>query len=143
MSTITTKSENLEPEEIEVYDPDYFSFNPSWNLLSFLIYRQRFSDSWFNKKDEHVRYTRKLQIIINKKQIHEWMSLRNDSLLDGVKPPTLPDYDQEVMIYGSWWFCPDYSFIVASSKKRKVTSIIEREALVEILKKNMPTMLHP
>ncbi|CAI2195287.1 18849_t:CDS:2, partial [Funneliformis geosporum] len=100
MSTITPNSEKLEPEEIEILDPDYFTFNPSWNLLDFLIYRQKCSDFWCNKRDEHSQYTRNLSIIINNKLTHEVMKAGNALVLfqgsTCVQPPTLPAYDQEV-----------------------------------------------
>ncbi|RGB35366.1 hypothetical protein C1646_759448 [Rhizophagus diaphanus] len=42
-----------------------------------------------------------------------WVGSRDDSSSDGIticdQPPTLPDYDLEVVIYGSWWFCPESS----------------------------------
>ncbi|CAI2195034.1 14282_t:CDS:2, partial [Funneliformis geosporum] len=117
MSAITPNSEKLEPEEIEVLDPDYFTFNPSWNLLDFLIYRQKCSDFRCNKKDEHARYARNLSIIINNKRTHEVMKAGNALALF--------QNEKKSQFVIDFWKC------VASSNKRKVTAIAEREALVE------------
>ncbi|CAG8665311.1 6380_t:CDS:2 [Funneliformis mosseae] len=122
-------------QEIDVY----FTINNEWSLLDYLLYRQNSIDFQPDRKKEHARYTRNLSNILNSKQAKKTMIKKAGNVLVSfqffgwgptcVQSPTLPDYDREVMIYGSWWFRPDS--ILESSQKRKFTEAAERTAVVE------------
>uniref|UniRef100_U9U5F1 Uncharacterized protein n=1 Tax=Rhizophagus irregularis (strain DAOM 181602 / DAOM 197198 / MUCL 43194) TaxID=747089 RepID=U9U5F1_RHIID len=154
MLTIAPIFEKSEHEEVQVFDPAYFTSDHSWSLLSFLFYRQQQSDFQFDKKKEHARYIRNLSNILKRKQVNEtianlaesalatfqWTGLRDDSSLDGIticiQPPTLPDYDRDVMIYSSWWFCPDFSLMPLPKEYCFLLAVTNAIILLNRMKRN-------
>ena len=57
-------------------DPDYFTTEHSWSLMSFLLYLQQCSDFLLNKSEEHHRYSLNLTEIMSCKETPEHLLRR-------------------------------------------------------------------
>ncbi|CAB5211477.1 unnamed protein product [Rhizophagus irregularis] len=119
MLTIAPIFEKSEHEEVQVFDPAYFTSDHSWSLLSFLFYRQQQSDFQFDKKEEHARYIRNLSNILKRKQVNETIANLAGSAL-----ATFQNEKKSQLVKDFWEGA-------ISSQKRKVATIHERTALME------------
>ncbi|UZO21420.1 uncharacterized protein OCT59_013813 [Rhizophagus irregularis] len=113
MLTIAPIFEKSEHEEVQVFDPAYFTSDHSWSLLSFLFYRQQQSDFQFDKKKEHARYIRNLSNILKRKQVNETIANLAESAL-----ATFQNEKKSQLVKDFWEGA-------ISSQKRKVATIYE------------------
>ncbi|CAG8652138.1 16528_t:CDS:10 [Funneliformis mosseae] len=165
MSKLTTSTEATLAETNETTEKTdkYFTLKNEWSLPEYLLYRQKCTDFQPDKHKEHSLYTRSLSTIMNMEQASEatikkagnalvtfqWMGLRDNSSLDGVRPAfNHPHFLTKIGILFLFFFwillIPHHSIdekksqlvkefwkSIDSSQKRKFTAVAERTALTE------------